>query len=105
MNTPPSTMLARLLAGALPGLAALALPALVIAEPAPDIEAGRRTFESVCAACHGPDANANLLRVKNATTVARLDAAISGVGSMRSLATSMSAQDKLDIAAYLASLP
>ena len=36
------------------GLAALAPPALAAAEPAPDLEAGRRTFESVCAACHGP---------------------------------------------------
>ena len=41
-------------AGALAGLAALALPAVATAGPAPDLEAGRHTFESVCAACHGP---------------------------------------------------
>jgi mono/diheme cytochrome c family protein len=50
-------MLARLLAGALPGLTALALlapPALATTGATPDLEDGRRTFESVCAACHGP---------------------------------------------------
>ena len=57
MTTPRSTMLARLLAGALPGLTALALlapPALATTGATPDLEDGRRTFESVCAACHGP---------------------------------------------------
>ncbi|MBK6348509.1 MAG: cytochrome c [Steroidobacteraceae bacterium] len=55
MTTPRSTMLVPWLVRALPGLTVLALlPALAIAGPAPDLEAGRRTFESVCAACHGP---------------------------------------------------
>jgi cytochrome c553 len=44
---------------------------------------------------------ANVLRVANASTLAALEASLQNVGSMRSLATTMSAQDKLDVAAYI----
>ncbi len=70
-----------------------------------NVAAGQVKYGTFCATCHGPNANANQLRVKNATTVAQLDAANARVGAMRSLATSISSQDKLDITAYIASLP
>jgi cytochrome c553 len=54
MDTPRNTILAGLFAGALAGLAALALSAVATAGPAPDLEASRHTFASIRAACHGP---------------------------------------------------
>jgi hypothetical protein len=44
----------------------------------------------------------NVMKVANASTVAALQSAINGVGSMNSL-NSLTAQQKLDIAAYIAS--
>ena len=52
----PSIAPLRLLVGVLP---LLTVPALAAAGSAPDLEAGRRTFESVCAACHGPTGRAD----------------------------------------------
>jgi cytochrome c553 len=55
--------------------------------------------------CHGANAAANLMRVLDANTVGKLDAANASVRQMNSLATTLSEQDKLDITAYLATLP
>ncbi|MDH4164946.1 MAG: cytochrome c [Gammaproteobacteria bacterium] len=52
-------ILPRVLAAALPLLTAAALPALAAEGSTPDLEAGRRTFDSVCAACHGPTGHAD----------------------------------------------
>jgi hypothetical protein len=43
------------------------------------------------------------MNVANATSVAALDAAIAKVGSMGFLSAALSAQQKLDIAAYISS--
>jgi cytochrome c len=43
----------------------------------------------------------NALNVTRASTLNGLNAAISGVSAMRSLGPALSAQDKLDIAAYI----
>ena len=43
------------------------------------------------------------MSVTKASTVSGLDASIAKVGSMRSLSSALSAQDKLDLAAYIAS--
>jgi mono/diheme cytochrome c family protein len=59
MKCLPSLAPSHLLAGVLPLLTVLALPALAAAGSAPDLEAGRRTFETVCAACHGPTGRAD----------------------------------------------
>lgn len=43
------------------------------------------------------------MSVAKASTVSALNAAIAKVGSMQSLGSALSAQDKLDLAAYIAS--
>ncbi len=45
------------------------------------------------------------MNVQKANTVAALNASIQKVGSMAYLASQLSEQDKLDITAYIASLP
>ncbi len=67
--------------------------------------AGQAKYVTFCGSCHTGNASANVLNVRNATSVARLDAANAKVGAMNSLATRMTSQDKLDVTAYIASLP
>jgi mono/diheme cytochrome c family protein len=68
-----------------------------------DIAAGLTKYTTYCAGCHTSNVKANVLSVTKATTVAALDAAIAKVGSMGSLANTLTMQDKLDITAYITS--
>jgi cytochrome c553 len=58
-------------------------------------------YGNFCASCHTANVGRNVLNVTRASTLNGLNAAISGVGVMRSLGSAMSAQDKLDVSAYI----
>jgi mono/diheme cytochrome c family protein len=68
-----------------------------------DIAAGQSKYVSLCARCHTADVRRNALNVTGASTVNGLNAALRGVGSMRFLEAQMSAQDRLDVSAYISS--
>lgn len=73
--------------------------------PAPvgSVSAGSTKYANLCAGCHTSVVRTNVLNVTKASTVGALNAAITKVGTMRSLDASMSAQDRLDVAAYISS--
>jgi mono/diheme cytochrome c family protein len=66
-----------------------------------DIAAGMARYTTYCAGCHTANVKANVLNVTNASTLAGLNASIANVGTMSFLGTALTAQDKLDIAAYI----
>jgi mono/diheme cytochrome c family protein len=68
-----------------------------------NVTTGLARYTTYCATCHGASVKANKFNVIGAATVSGLNSAISSVSSMRSLASSLSAQDELDIAAYITS--
>jgi mono/diheme cytochrome c family protein len=68
-----------------------------------DIAAGQAKYLNLCARCHTADVKRNALNVTGASTVNGLNAALRGVGSMRFLEAQMSAQDRLDVSAYISS--
>jgi mono/diheme cytochrome c family protein len=80
--------------------AAQAMPA-----PAPvgNVTAGLAKYTALCASCHTDSVRRNVLNVAAANSVARLDAALAGIGSMTFLQAGMSTQDKLDVVAYILS--
>jgi cytochrome c553 len=55
----------------------------------------------LCADCHTANVKRNVLNVTRASTLNGLNAALSGVSAMRFLGSGMSAQDKLDVSAYI----
>lgn len=73
--------------------------------PAPtgNVAAGQARYTALCASCHTDNVRRNVFNVAAANDVARLDAAIAGIGSMTFLRAGMSAQDKLDVVAYILS--
>jgi mono/diheme cytochrome c family protein len=56
-----------------------------------------------CAGCHTTNVKNNVLNVTKAATVSGLNAAVANVGSMNYLSGVLTAQDKLDLAAYITS--
>ena len=68
-----------------------------------DPATGQAAYSTYCAGCHTANVAANVMNVTKATTVAALDAANAKVGSMSFLSSTLSAQQKLDITAYIAS--
>ena len=73
--------------------------------PAPtgNVAAGQAKYTALCASCHTDNVRRNVLNVAAANDVARLDAALAGIGSMTFLRAGMSTQDKLDVVAYILS--
>jgi len=73
--------------------------------PAPtgSVAAGQARYMALCASCHTDNVRRNVFNVAAANDVARLDAALAGIGSMNFLRAGMSAQDKLDVVAYILS--
>jgi mono/diheme cytochrome c family protein len=67
--------------------------------PVPDLVNGLAKYTVNCSGCHTADVKANVLNVTKASTVSSLDAAIAKVGAMRNIA--LSAQEKLDLSAYI----
>jgi mono/diheme cytochrome c family protein len=66
-----------------------------------DIATGLVRYTANCASCHTANVKNNVLNVTNASTVTGLNAAIAKVNAMSFLGTVLTAQDKLDIAAYI----
>lgn len=71
------------------------------AAPVGDATAGLAKYTNFCASCHTDNVRRNVLNVTGASTLNGLNAANSSVGVMRFLGTAMSAQDKLDVVAYI----
>jgi mono/diheme cytochrome c family protein len=63
--------------------------------------AGLDKYAASCAGCHTANVAGNVLKVKDGRTAAAISSAIRNVGSMNGL-SSLSNQDLLDIAAYIA---
>jgi len=80
--------------------AAQAMPA---SAPVGNVAAGLAKYTALCASCHTDNVRRNVLNVAAATDVARLNAALAGIGSMTFLRAGMSTQDKLDVVAYILS--
>jgi hypothetical protein len=80
-----------------------------VAQPMPaaaaigNITAGLAKYGTYCANCHTDNVRRNTLNVATANDVARLNAALAGIGSMTFLDPVLSAQDRLDIVAYILS--
>jgi mono/diheme cytochrome c family protein len=66
-----------------------------------DIATGLARYTTYCAGCHTANVMANVLNVTNASTLTGLNASIVNVGSMSFLGTALTAQDRLDISAYI----
>lgn len=64
---------------------------------------GRAKYETYCANCHTSNVRNNEFNVAVSSDVVRLNAALAGIGSMTFLDPVLSAQDRLDIAAYVLS--
>jgi mono/diheme cytochrome c family protein len=68
-----------------------------------DPVAGQTAYNASCSGCHTANVAANVMNVTKATTVSALDSANAKVGAMSFLATTLTAKQKLDITAYIAS--
>ena len=66
-----------------------------------DIATGLARYTMYCAGCHTATVKNNVLNVTKASTVTGLNAAITSVGAMSFLNTALTAQEKLDLAAYI----
>lgn len=73
------------------------------AAPVGNAVVGLARYTALCADCHTANVRSNVFNVAAANNVARLDAALAGIGSMTFLDPVLSAQDRLDIAAYVLS--
>ena len=60
-------------------------------------------YSANCSGCHGADPRSNNLNVQRASTVSGLNAALASVSAMNRFQTSLSATDKLNLAAYIQS--
>ena len=69
--------------------------------PTGNVASGQTLYGTYCAGCHTPTVANNVMNVTKATTASALDAAIAKVGSMSYLGTTLTMQNKLDIAAYI----
>lgn len=67
------------------------------------VAAGLAKYGTYCANCHTDNVRRNVFNVAAANDVARLNAALAGIGSMTFLDPVLSAQDRLDIVAYVLS--
>jgi mono/diheme cytochrome c family protein len=65
--------------------------------------AGAALFAANCSGCHGPDPRANNMNVQFGSTVAGLEAAFQAVFPMNRFQTALSATDKANLSAYIAS--
>ena len=65
--------------------------------------AGLAKYSTYCAGCHTANVKNNVFNVTNASTVGGLEAALASIGAMKGLASALTAQDRLDIAAYISS--
>ena len=66
-----------------------------------DIATGLARYTTYCAGCHTANVKNNVMSVTKASTLTGLNASIVSVGTMSFLNTALTAQDKLDIAAYI----
>jgi mono/diheme cytochrome c family protein len=78
--------------------------AMPAAAPVGNVIAGKQKYTNLCANCHTDNVRSNVFNVAAANSVARLDAAVAGIGSMTFLQPALSTQDKLDIVAYILSV-
>jgi cbb3-type cytochrome c oxidase subunit III len=79
------------------------VPPVVIPPPTGNVAAGATVYSANCSGCHGTDPASNSLNVKRANTLSALNSALANVGAMRGFQTSLTATQKLDLAAYIAS--
>lgn len=67
-----------------------------------DAEKGKAFYSAKCAMCHGQNPSANQNKILNGKTIEGVDAALAKVGIMAQF-KSLSADDKSNISAYIAS--